>query len=84
MVEESEEVIADLGVAFAQALAVPVLRDESHYGIEVAIEPSSVLAAGAGGQIVPPTGEHDGTQQQLFQARGENGIARLDGILAVA
>jgi hypothetical protein len=83
MIEKGEEVIADFGIAFSQALAMPVLRDESHEGIEVAFEPSSIFAAGAGGQIVPPTGEHDSAQQQRLHAWGEDGVARLDGILAV-
>jgi hypothetical protein len=31
-----------------------------------------------------PAGQHDGAQQQRLQARGEDGVARRDGVAAVA
>jgi hypothetical protein len=45
VLQEGEEIIAEPGAAFSQALAVPVLGGRSHDGVEIAFEPSPIFAA---------------------------------------
>jgi hypothetical protein len=59
-------------------------RQQRHHGVEVALQPLTILAAGACGQLVPPAGKDERAQQQRFHPRRENRSARLDGELAVA
>lgn len=84
MVEEGEQVIANLAVSPTQSLAMPVYGSERHDGIERAIQPSAVFAPCAFGQIATAPGNRHGAQQQRLHARGEDGVSRLDGELAIA
>lgn len=84
MVEEGEEVAADLGIAFSGAFAVPVFRRQCHDGVEGAVETAAVFAPGAGRQVMAAAGEQHGAKQHPLHARGEEGVAGLDGELAIA
>ena len=84
MVEEGEQVAAQLAVALSQSLAMPVGGGKPHDGIELAFQALAVTAPGALGQTVSSPGQHEGPQQQRLHARGEDRIARLDGELAIA
>ena len=84
MVEEGEEVTADLAVSLSQALAISVGGCERHHRVEFAFHPLAVLVACAFGQMMSPPGHHERAQQQRLHARGEDGVARLNGELAVA
>jgi hypothetical protein len=42
------------------------------------------LAARAFRQMMSPSGEHKSAQQKRLHARGEDGVACLDGELAIA
>src|SRR5215218_1725453 len=77
MVEESEEVLAQLAVALSQSLAVPVGGSERHDGVERMLEAAAVFAAGALRQPPMPAGQHHSSQEQRLQARGKDGVARL-------
>ena len=83
MVEEGEQVRAELAVSLSQALAVAVGGRQRHDGVERAFEAPAVFAPGAWGQVAAPPGEHNGAQQQCLHARGEHGVAGLDGVGAV-
>src|SRR5215218_10753138 len=84
MVEEGEEVLAQLAVALSQSLPMSVAGGERHDGIEGVLEAAAVLAAGALGQPPMPPGQHHGPQQQRLHAWGEDGVACLDGVATVA
>jgi hypothetical protein len=60
MVEEGEQVVANLAVSPAQSLTMPVCGSERHDGIELAIQPSAVFAPCALGQIAAAPGKHYG------------------------
>src|SRR4051812_26067560 len=64
MVEESEEVLAQLAVARSQSLAVSVRGSERHDGVERVFETVTVFAAGALCQPPMPPGQHHGSQEQ--------------------
>ena len=83
MDQEGEEVAPDFAVAFPEALAVPIGGAEGHDGVEVAVEAPAVLLAGAGRQGVAPPRLQDGPQQKRLHARREDGVAGVDGKLAV-
>ena len=84
MVEEGEQVIANLAVSPARSLTVPVCGSERHDGIKRAIQPSAVFAPCALGQIAAAPGNHHGAQQQRLHPRGEDGIPGFDGELTIA
>jgi hypothetical protein len=63
---------------------VPVGGGERHDGVERPLEAAAVLAACALGQATVPARQRHGGQRQRLQARGEDGVARLDGEAAVA
>src|SRR4051794_41322304 len=84
MVEEGEEVLAQQAVALAQSLPMAVGGGERHDGVEVALETAPVLATRALGEAAMAAGQHNGAQQQRLHARGEDGVARLNGVAAVA
>ena len=84
MVEEGEQVRAELAVSLSQALAVAVGRGQPHDGVKRALEAPAVFAPGAWGQVTAPPGEHDSTQQQCLHARSEHGVAGFYGVGAVA
>jgi len=83
MVEEGEQVRAELAVSLPQPLAVTMGGRQCHDGIECALETPSVFAPGACGQVTAPSGEHDSAQQQCLHARSEHGVAGLGGVGAV-
>src|SRR2546423_2809347 len=74
MVEEGEQVVANLAVSPAQALTMSVCGSERHDGIKRAIQPSAGFAPPALGQIAAAPGNHHGAQQQRLHPRGEDGI----------
>ena len=84
MIEEGEQVVADLGVSLAQSLAVAIDRRQRHDGIERAFQTAAVFAPRAVGQTAVSPRQHHGAQQQRLHARGEHRVARVDGILAIA
>ena len=84
MVEEGEQVRAVLAVSLSQTLAVTVGGCERHDGVERTLETPAVFAPGAWSQVPAASGEHDSAQQQCLHARGEHGVAGLDGVGAVA
>ncbi len=47
-------------------------------------EATAVFATGGLGQVAVPAGQHHGAQQERLHARGEDGVARLDGVAAIA
>jgi hypothetical protein len=59
-------------------------RGQAHDGVEIAVEAASVLGAGALGQVPSSSGDDEGAQQERLHARGEDGIAGFDGVLAIA
>ena len=63
MVEEGEQVRAELAVAPSQAPAVAVVGSKRHDGIKRALEAAAILASGARGQAAAPAREHGGAQQ---------------------
>src|SRR5947209_16693534 len=73
MVEEGEQVVANLAVSPAQALTMSVCGSERHDGIKRAIQLSAVFAPCALGQIAAAPGNHHGAQQQRLHRRGEDG-----------
>src|SRR3954465_14288284 len=81
---EGEGGLAEQAVTLSQPQAVAVGGSERHDGIEVAFEAATVFAAGAFGQAAMAAGQHDGAQQERLHAWGEDGIACLDGVAAVA
>jgi len=75
---------APLAISFAQSLSVELHRRQRHHGVKVALQPLTVLSAGAFGQTMPAPGQHERAQQQRFHARREHRIAGIDGELAIA
>jgi len=59
-------------------------RLERQNPVQLPFQAATVFQPGAGLQRVPATGEQDRAQQQRLQARGEDGVARLDGVAQVA
>src|ERR687893_3004815 len=57
---------------------------ERHDGVERMLEAAAVFAAGTRSQAPMSPGQHHGPQQQRLHAWGEDGVARLDGVAAVA
>jgi hypothetical protein len=43
-----------------------------------------MAAPGALGQLLAPPRQHDGPHQQRRHARGDNRVARLEGVMAIA
>ena len=76
--------IADLGVAPSQALALATGGCLRHDSVERTIEAAAVFAPCALGQVMATPGKHDSAQQQCLHTRGEHGVAGLDGVGAVA
>src|SRR3712207_8785100 len=71
MVEEGEEVLAQLAVALSQSLPVPVGGGERHHGIERVLEAAAGFAAGvvfaSPGSPGPAPARH---QPRLFDRKG--------------
>ena len=84
MLEEGQQVIAHLAVTFSQPPAMRIGGREHHDRVQFVIQPSLIAAPGALGQLLAPPRQNHGPQQQLLHARGENRVARLDGVLAIA
>jgi hypothetical protein len=78
MVEEGEQVQAELAISPPQPLAVAMGGRQRHDGVECALEAPAVFAPGAWGKVAVASREHDGAQQQRLHARGEHGVAGLD------
>jgi hypothetical protein len=76
-------VAAHLAVTFSQPLAVLVGGCQHHDRVQLAIQPALISASRALGQMLAPPCQHDGAQQKRLHARGENRIARVDGVLAI-
>ncbi len=57
---------------------------QRHDGVKGTFETPAVFAPGARGKVAVASREHDSAQQQRLYARGEHGVAGLDGIGAVA
>src|SRR5208337_3130229 len=83
MTEKGEQVVTNLAVSLAQSPAVAVGGGQRHDGVKVAVKTPTVLAPRALGQIAVAAGEHHRAQQQRLHTRGEHGVARVDGVLAV-
>jgi hypothetical protein len=78
MVEEGEQVQAELAISPPQPLAVAMGGRQRHDGVECALEAPAVFAPGAWGKVAVASREHDSAQQQRLHARGEHGVAGLD------
>ena len=81
MIEEREQVVADLGISLAQSPSIAIDRRERDDGVERAFKTASILAACAVGKIAVAPRQHDRAQQQRLHARGEHRVASVDGIL---
>lgn len=57
---------------------------QGHHRVEVAFQPPAASAAVGFSQMMPLARRHEGAQQRGFHARGEDGLARIEGELAVA
>ena len=75
---------SDLTLSFSQSSAVALHGRQRHHRVEVSFKPLAILAAGAGGQTVPPPGQHKRAQQQRPHARRKDRVPRFNGELAVA
>jgi len=83
MLQEGEQVAAQLAVTFSQPSAMAVGGCQHHDRVQLAIQPALIGAPRALGQMLAPSCQHNGTQQQRLHAWSENRIARLDGVFAV-
>jgi hypothetical protein len=83
MVEEGEEVLAQLAVALSQSLPMPVAGGKRHDDVERMLEAAAVLAAGAFGQAAVSAGQHHGPQEQRLHARSADGVACLGRVATV-
>jgi len=71
-------------VALAQPTAVLVFHRSRQDGVQVTVEARAVATAGALGQVLAAFGDDESPQQQPLHARSKDGIASVDGVLAIA
>jgi hypothetical protein len=62
MIEEREQVVADLGISLAQSPSITIDRCERDDGIERAFKTAAVFAAGAVGKAAVSPRQHYGAQ----------------------
>ena len=73
-----------LAVTFSQPFTMRIGGCQHHDRVQVSIQPPQIAAPRTLGERLAPPGQHNRAQQQRLHARGENRVARIDRVFAVA
>ena len=84
VLDEDEEMTADLPDDRLQLAAGRVARDQGHEAVEPTVKVGLVALERCVGEAIAPPPDGAGAFEQALQARREDGVARVDGVLHVA